>query len=199
MQPLLRLSAAPALALCSSLSLAQANSDTAKTALPARQQHDGAHDFDWDFGSWMVHMKRLMHPLTGSRTWVEYHGTDVVKKIWKGRANLGEVQLDGPAGHLELLSLRLYNPEAHQWSMNITSSASGTLSPPAVGEFKDGHGQFYDQEPYGGKTIVVRYDVSQIGSNSCRFEQAFSDDGGKTWEVNLIVTETLVQRDPEKE
>ena len=162
------------------------------------EQRDGAHDFDWDIGSWKVHMRRLLHPLTGSSTWVEYNGTDVVRKVWNGRANLGEVELDGPSGHLELLTLRLYNPEAHQWSMNITSSASGTLGPPAIGEFRDGHGHFYDQEQYSGRTIWVRFDVSQTGADSCRFEQAFSLDGGKSWEVNLVVTETLIARDSEK-
>ena len=157
------------------------------------EERDGQHDFDWDIGAWKVHMRRLLHPLTGSTTWVEYHGTDVVRKVWDGRANLGEVEVDGPPGHLELLTLRLYNPQAHQWSINLTSSAAGTLSPPAVGEFKDGRGEFYDQEPFNGRTILVRFGVSDITPDSCRFDQAFSADGGKTWEVNLIVTETLAK------
>jgi hypothetical protein len=157
------------------------------------KERDGQHDFDWDIGTWKIHMRRLLHPLTGSTTWVEYNGTDVVRKIWDGRANLGEVEADGPSGHLELLTLRLYNPEAHQWSINITSSASGTLSPPAVGEFKDGRAEFIDQERWNGKTILVRFGVSDITQGSCRFDQSFSADGGKTWETNLIVTETLVK------
>jgi len=136
-------------------------------------------------------MKRLQHPLTGSTTWVEYQGTDVVRKVWDGRANFGEVELDGPAGHLEFLTLRLYNPESHQWSMNISSSASGVLSPPAIGRFEGGHGEFTDQEDYGGRSILVRFEVSVFSATSCRFEQFFSADGGKTWELNLIVDETL--------
>ena len=157
---------------------------------------DGQHDFDWDLGTWKVHMRRLLHPLTGSTTWVEYNGTDVVRSLWGGRANLGEVEADGAAGHLRLLTLRLYNPQARQWSINIANSATGTLSPPAVGGFRNGRGEFYDQEPYDGRTILVRFGVSDITSNSCRFDQAFSTDGGKTWEVNLIVTETLAQDEP---
>ncbi|HWS62417.1 MAG TPA: hypothetical protein VN325_06660 [Steroidobacteraceae bacterium] len=159
----------------------------------AVKQRDGQHDFDWDIGSWKVHMRRLLHPLSGSTTWVEYDGTDVVRKVWDGRANLGEVELDGAAGHLEFLTLRLYNPESHQWSMNISNSAAGTLGAPAVGGFEGGRGEFYDQEAYNGRTILVRFEVSVIKATSCRFEQAFSVDGGKTWEVNLIVTETLEQ------
>lgn len=154
---------------------------------------DGQHDFDWDIGRWKVHMRRLLHPLTGSTTWVEYQGTDIVRKVWDGRANLGEVELEGPSGHLEFLTLRLYNPESHQWSMNITSSATGVLSPPAVGSFEDGHGEFLDQEDYNGRSVLVRFQVSVLTPSSCRFEQAFSVDGGETWELNLIVNETLVK------
>lgn len=160
-------------------------------------KRNGQHDFDSDIGTWKVQMKRLLHPLTGSHTWVEYNGTDVIRKVWGGRANLGEVEVEGPAGHFELLNLRLYNPEADQWSLNIASSASGTLSPPAVGEFKNGRGEFYDQEPYNGRSILVRFDVSDITPNLWRFEQAFSDDGGKSWETNLKVTETRVTDAPE--
>jgi hypothetical protein len=155
-------------------------------------QRDGQHDFDWDIGTWKAHMRRLLHPLTGSATWVEYDGTDVVRKIWDGRANLGEVEADGPSGHLELLTLRLYNPQAHQWTINIANSAAGTVSVPAVGEFKNGVGEFIDQESFNSRTILVRFGISDITPSSARFDQAFSADGGKTWEVNLIVTETLV-------
>lgn len=138
-------------------------------------------------------MKRLVGRLKGSTTWVECHGTDTVRKVWDGRANLGEVQADCPSGHIELLTLRLYNPETHQWSLNITDSGTGVLPPPAVGGFKNGHAEFYDQEPFNGKPILVRFTIDDITPTSARFEQAFSPDWGKTWEVNLIVTETLMK------
>lgn len=171
------------------LQAAQQNSGAASQAA----ERDGQHDFDWDIGSWKVHVKRLLHPLTGSTTWVEYNGTDVVRKIWGGRANLGEVEWDGPAGHVDLLTLRLYNPQTRKWSINISNSATGVLGPPAIGEFKNGNGEFFDQEELNGRPILVRLGVSDITPNSCRFDQAFSADWGKTWEVNLIVTETLVK------
>ncbi len=155
-------------------------------------QRDGTHDFDWDIGTWKTHQKRLLHPLTGSTKWVEYNGTDVVQKIWDG-ANQGVVKADGPAGHLEIYTLRLYNPEAHQWNIYFSPKGGGTISLPVVGEFKNGRGEFYDQEPYQGRTILVRFSISDITPNSCHFEQAFSADGGKTWEPNFIVTETLVK------
>jgi len=156
----------------------------------APELHDGTHDFDWDIGTWKVHSRRLLHPLTGSTTWVDYEGTDVVRQIWGGRANLGEVELDGPSGHLEYVTLRLYNPTTQRWSMNISSSAAGVLSPPAIGSFSAGQAEFYDQEEYQGRNILVRIKVSVLTPTTCRFEQSFSEDFGKSWEVNLIVNET---------
>ena len=156
-------------------------------------QRDGQHDFDWEIGTWKLHVSRLQHPLTGSTTWIEFNGTVVGRKVWDGRANLAEIQVDGPTGHIEFLSLRLYNPQSHQWSLNFASSNSGTLSVPMVGEFKNGIGEFYDQEDFNGRMILVRFVFSAVSSDSGRSEQAFSDDGGKTWEVNWINTYTRMK------
>jgi hypothetical protein len=167
------------------------------TSQPSAQVHDGQHDFDWDIGTWKTHQRRLLHPLTGSTTWVEYDGADVVTKLWEG-GNMGQIKADGPAGHLELFTLRLYNPETHEWNIYFANSAGGPLSPPVIGRFKDGQGEFIDQEPYHGRTILVRFSISDVTSDSARFTQAFSADGGKTWEENFIVTETLVSNAPSK-
>jgi hypothetical protein len=156
-------------------------------------QQSGQHDFDFEIGSWKTHLSQLAHPLTGSHTWVEYEGTTVVRSIWNGRANLVELEADGPAGHFEGLNLRLYNPQSHQWSLNFANSGSGSLSTPTVGEFKNGRGKFFDQETLNGRAILVRFVISNISPNSCRFEQAFSDDGGRTWEVNWIATDTRMK------
>ena len=154
---------------------------------------DGSHDFDFEIGKWNTHLRRLVKPLTGSTTWVEYDGTTVVSKVWNGKANLVELDVTGPAGHIEALSLRLYNPESHQWSLNFANSAGGTMAIPTIGEFKNGRGEFYDQETLNGRAVLVRFVISDITANSCHFEQAFSDDGGKTWEVSWIATDTRVK------
>ncbi|HJY36469.1 MAG TPA: hypothetical protein VJ299_03335 [Steroidobacteraceae bacterium] len=83
-------------------------------AADAPAKHDGQHDFDWEIGAWKTQLKRLKGPLTGSTTWLEYEGTTVVTQVWDGRANLVELQVKGPAGAIEALSLRLYNPDSHQ-------------------------------------------------------------------------------------
>lgn len=159
---------------------------------PGAAARDGAHDFDFEIGTWKTHLRRLLNPLTGSNTWAEYDGTTVVRKVWGGRANLVELVADGPAGHFEGLSLRLYNPESRQWSLNFANAKSGVMAQPTVGEFKNGRGEFFDQETYNGRAIFVRFVIYDITPNSCRFEQAFSDDGGKTWEVNWIATDARV-------
>src|SRR6266702_8785559 len=177
--------------------LAQQNSEASKNSLQ-HTKRDGQHDFDFEIGTWKTHLRRLVHPLTGSTTWIEYEGTTVVRKIWNGRANLVELEVDGPTGHIEGLSLRLYNPQSHQWSLNFANSAGGAFGQPTIGEFKNGRGEFFDQESFNGRTILVRNVWSDITADSCRFEQAFSDDGGKTWEANWIATDTRVTDDSSK-
>jgi hypothetical protein len=181
---------------------AQQNSDASKTgAQPAPVQRDGQHDFDFELGTWNIHLKKLLHPLTGSTTWVEFDGTSVTRKVWGGRAQLEEFETDSPVGgRIEGLTLRLYDPQTHQWSLYWGTSKSGTLGVPTIGEIKDGRGEFYDTEPAGpnGKSILVRFIWSKTDTDSPHFEQSFSDDGGKTWEVNWITDQTRVQDESDK-
>ena len=161
-------------------------------------EHDGQHDFDFEIGTWKTHLWRLVDPLTGSTRWVQYEGTSVVRKIWNGRANLVELEVDGPAGHIEGLNLRLYDPQSRHWSLNFANSRGGTLSPPTIGEFKNGRGEFFSQETLNERAILVRFVISDITPDSCRFEQAFSADVGKTWEVNWIAIDTRVEDETDK-
>jgi hypothetical protein len=193
----------PFLLLCSLVvglqpfgSFVQKTSATSDTSLPKTPtQRDGQHDFDFNFGTWKTHVSRLVHPLTGSNQWVEYDGTSVVSKVWNGKASLFELDVRGPAGHIEGMGLRLYNPETHQWSLNWANSSDGVINKPMIGEFKDGRGEFFDQEEFNGRMILARNGFSNITPNSSRFEQAFSDDGGKTWETNWVMTFT--RQEPE--
>jgi hypothetical protein len=176
---------------------AQTQSETAKTTQTSR---DGQHDFDFELGTWKIHLKRLVQPLTGSSTWVQFGGTSVTRKLWNGRAQLEQFETDNrTTGHIEGLTLRLYNPESHQWSLYWASGKDGVLGiPPNIGEFKNGRGEFYDQELYQGKAIFVRLVWSGITSNSAHSEQSFSEDGGKTWEVNWITDQTRMNDEPDR-
>lgn len=165
-------------------------------AMPAAAP-DHQHDFDFEFGKWTVLLRRLVHPLTGSHTWVEYSGTSVVRTIWNGRANLGELEVEDRATHarLEGLSLRLYNRATGEWSLYFANSGGGGLGVPTVGRFEHGRGEFYDREELDGKPIVVRFVFSGVTSTAFRFEQSFSGDGGGTWEPNWIATFSRVPSD----
>lgn len=154
---------------------------------------DGQHDFDFEIGNWKTQLRRLQRPLSGSTTWVEYQGTTVVSKVLDGRANLVELKVNGPAGRIEGLSLRLYNPQSRQWSLNFANIASGELAKPAIGEFKNGRGEFYNEDTYNGRAIFVRFVITKMAEDQYRFEQSFSDDGGKTWELNWIAIDTRVK------
>jgi len=156
---------------------------------PASSATAGAHDFDFHFGTWKTHIHRLLKPLTGSSASTDYDGTSVVSKVWGGRASLLELEADGPAGHVQGLGLRLFNPQSHQWSLNwVNGGPDPFMTTPMIGKFEHGKGQFYDQEDFQGRIIMSRNGFSDITPNGSRFEQAFSDDAGKTWEANWIMT-----------
>jgi hypothetical protein len=178
-----------AFAFCS---LALAALATAAVAQPAAP--DGQHDFDFEFGAWKTHVSRLVHPLTGSKTWVQYDGVHIVKKVWNGRANMGELEVTGPAGRIEGMSLNLYNPQSRQWTISFANSSVGSLNPSLTGVFHNGRGEFYDQETFGGRAVYVRNVFFDITPRSYRFEQSFSADGGRTWEPNWVARSVLVKR-----
>jgi hypothetical protein len=172
----------------------------AQTASPATKEtpqnggslRDGRHDFDFALGNWKFHLKKLDHPLTGSNTWIELEGHSSCQKIWDG-ADLDQVEVYSADRKTQIqgLTLRLYNPESHQWSLYWSNAAKGILSLPAVvGEFNNGRGEFYDQEDYNGRMILVRYAWSDITPTSAHFEQSFSTDGGRKWETNWISDQT---------
>lgn len=173
--------------------VAQSVPNSAKAGPQTAERRDGQHDFDFELGTWKIHLKRLLHPLTGSTTWVEFDGTSVTRKVWDGRANLEEFETDGPTGHIEGLTLRLYSLQSHQWSLYWANSKDSALGQPTIGEFKNGRGEFFDQETFNGRAIFVRYIWSEITPNSAHFEQSFSDDGGKTWEVNWVTDQMRVK------
>ena len=158
----------------------------------ATSERDGQHDFDFELGSWKIHLKRRLNPLTGSDKWVAFDGTSVTRKLWGGRSQIEQFETDGAGGHIEGMTLRLYNPQSHQWRLYWANSKNGILDPPQIGQFKDGQGQFYAQDVINGKAILIRFIWSKTDSNRPHFEQSFSDDGGKTWEVNWITDQERV-------
>jgi len=178
---------------------AQQNVDTINTrVIKPPINKSGQKDFDFEIGTWETHLKRLKKPLSGSVNWVAYDGTTIVKKVLNGKANLVELDVKGAAGRIEGLSLRLYHPETKQWSLHFANIADGDLAIPAAGGFKNGRGEFFNEDTFNGQKILVRFIISKITSTSCHFEQAFSADNGKTWELNWIADDTRIKNSVKK-
>ena len=160
----------------------------APPAVPAPAVHDGGHDFDFLIGDWKAHVRRLPDRLVGSTKWVEYDGISNHHKLLDSNANFEEFEVRNAAGdHLKGQTLRLYNPQTHQWSIYLVDVNNGVMDgPPQVGQFSDGRGEFYAQDLWKGRAVYIRYQWMNLSPKSARMEQAFSADGGKSWEVNWI-------------
>lgn len=163
----------------------------AETSPPAVAR-DGQHDFDWEIGTWTTRVRVLRNPLSGAAPeWAEYTGTSVVKPLLDGRANFVELAVAGASGRIEGGSLRLYNPGSRQWNVNYASLGNGTLTAPVFGGFDaQGRGAFYGQDMLDGRAILIRFIMTRESPDEARFEQAYSADGGASWEVNWIATDT---------
>src|ERR1700730_15267949 len=160
-----------------------------QTPTPIPALHDGQHDFDFNIGVWHTHIKRILDPFSSSSKSVELNGTVTVRKVWDGKAELEEIEADGPKGHWEGLTLFLYNPSAHQWSQSFANSNVGTLST-NVGEFKDGRVVLIGQDTVNDKTILVKAVWSDIKPDSHQYEESYSNDGGTTWVRSFIANLT---------
>ncbi|HEX4160232.1 MAG TPA: hypothetical protein VHY79_17335 [Rhizomicrobium sp.] len=160
--------------------------DVAATIDPT---HDGAHDFDFLIGDWKAHLRRLPDRLVGSNKWIEYDGISNHHKLLDSNANFEqfEVWSADRTQHIKAQTLRLYNPVSHQWSIYLVHLDDGVLDiPPVTGQFTGRRGEFYDQEVWKGRAILVRYVWLDLSPHAARMEQSFSPDGGKSWEVNWI-------------
>lgn len=158
---------------------------------------DGSHDFDPLLGSWKYHLRRRLNPLTGSDKWVDFDGTGVCRPIYDG-AQIDEFHGQGTTGSIEGLTLRTYDPTSHQWRLYWANKKVGVLDPPQIGEFKNGVGEFFAQDTQytaDHRAILVRFRWTKMNTTP-HFEQSFSDDGGKTWEVNWITDQTRVSDEP---
>lgn len=152
-------------------------------------QRDGSHDFDFLIGDWKAHVRRLPDRLNNSNVWAEYDGISNHHKILDSNSNFEQFEVTSTDKklHIKAQTLRLYNPTSHQWSIYLVDVDNGTLEvPPVVGSFSGGRGEFYNQQQYKDRAILVRYLWLNLSPKSARMEQSFSADGGKTWEVNWI-------------
>ena len=153
---------------------------------------DGARDFDFLHGRWHVRNRRLRQPLAGSAEWYEFDATSEVRPLWNGRGNVEEWIGEMPEGQLCGMSLHLYDPAARQWRLHWATDRDGRLGAPTAGQFRNGRGEFFDHEDYHGRAILLRLRWEDHGPREARWEQAFSTDGGASWETNWTMQFTRV-------
>jgi hypothetical protein len=157
-------------------------------------EHDASHDFDFWFGRWHNQNQRLLKRLQGCSEWETFDATCEAKPILGGMGNMDDFVPENWRPGFIGMTLRLFNPSTGQWSIYWMSNQTGKLEPPVVGGFKDGVGIFEGDDVFEGRPIRVRFIWSEITATSARWEQEFSDDAGKTWEINWIMRFTRITK-----
>ena len=151
------------------------------------QSEATASDFDFWFGSWQVHNRRLTRRLAGSDQWDEFPATVVARPLLDGLGNEDEFRTDHDGGFVGM-SFRFFDPERRRWSIYWADSRRpGELDPPVFGTFSGGLGIFEGEDIHRGRPILVRFTWSGVTTPTPRWEQAFSDDGGRTLETNWVM------------
>jgi len=157
------------------------------TVATTEELETGARDFDFWMGQWNVRNRRLRERLVGSDDWEEFDATVVARPILDGFGNEDEFRTDYRGGFVGM-SFRFFDPTARLWSIYWADSRRpGTLDPPVVGSFSGDVGIFEAEDVFAGRPVLVRYTWSGVTTPTPRWEQAFSDDGGRTWETNWIM------------
>jgi hypothetical protein len=170
--------------------LPQAQSNPASTPKIAQSGSalSGLHDFDFLVGHWRVHHRKLKSRLANSHEWVEFEGTLASQPLMAGYANVDDDVFEAPEGTYRGVAPRTFDAKSQLWSIWWFDSRMPTapVDPPVRGRFHNGVGTFYADDTLNGKPIRIRFIWSKITATSCHWEQAFSPDGGKTWETNWL-------------
>jgi hypothetical protein len=146
---------------------------------------DHAHDFDFLTGNWHVHHWRLKDRLAGSHEWVEFEGSSRLWMTMDGHGTIDDNVIGLPDGSYRAVGIRSYDPKTQTWAIWwLDARNPHSIEPPVIGNFKDGVGTFEGDDIFRDKPIKVRFTWSKITPTSAHWEQAFSPDGGQTWETN---------------
>lgn len=154
----------------------------------------GPNDFDFLVGDWDVAHHRLKGRLVGATEWEDFKGTTTMWLTLGGEGTVDDNVLELPAGTYRAVGLRAYNRDTRQWSIWWFDARYPNVEPPVRGGFKDGVGTFVGDDVHDGKPIKVRFQWSKITPTSAQWDQAYSPDGGVTWETNWVMQFTRAKR-----
>jgi hypothetical protein len=174
------------LACASTLGFVPGAGQAQAPSISAPALRDGSHDMDFNLGTWHTEITRFPDPFGDQSKTVHMAGTVTVRPVWNGKAQLEEIEGDGPNGHWEGATMFLYDPEAHQWRQNFASASAGRFDPPTIGEFHNGNIEYYASDDYKGRAVLIRGTWSDIKPDSHSYEEDLSNDGGRTWHPAFI-------------
>ena len=171
------------------------NASLAATAKDNAVQ-DHSRDFDFFFGDWKVRHRYLKARLAGSTEWLEFDGTTRAQPLLNGAGNVDDNFLDKPDGPYRAATIRAYDAKTNIWAIWWIDgrTPTGPIDPPMLGRFENGVGTFLSDQEFNGKPIKVRFLWMPKGDDAAQWEQAFSADGGQTWETNWVMQFTRTHR-----
>jgi hypothetical protein len=172
---------------CRPADAASSPSESGKIMSSNAPAPSGALDFDFVIGDWTVRHRQLRTRLAGDTEWLEFSGSSSTRKILAGLGNLEETEIGSPRGAYHGAALRLYDPAGRAWSIYWMDSRYPGLDTPVVGRFEEGVGRFYGDERFDGRIVRLRLLWTPVSAAECRWEQAYSADGGANWETNWIM------------
>jgi hypothetical protein len=179
----LALTALPAL-----LSLRAESALATGATAPGAATGGAEHDFDFFLGSWKVHHRKLKKRLAGSNEWEEFDGTTICQSLLGGIANMNDSVVNAAGGSYTGLGLRAFDAKTHTWAdWYLDGRDPSAIDSPGIGRFTKGVGTFLSDDTFQGRPIKVQGIFSSLSGTSAQWEQAFSADGGKTWETNWVM------------
>jgi hypothetical protein len=144
------------------------------------------HDFDFLRGSWRVHNRRLAARLVGSDAWEEFETQVESAPLLEGRGNIDTYR--GVDIAMSAIALRLLDAATGDWWIYWANGTTGALDSPVRGRFNGDVGEFYGDDHHNGVKVRVRFVWQRVDDDHARWEQAFSADGGTTWEKNWMMS-----------
>ncbi len=149
------------------------------------------HDFDYFFGRWTVRHRRLKVRLAGANDWEEYDGATRCQPLLGGVANFNDSITHRNGASYRTVGLRAFDPKTGRWAdWSLDARDPLKIDEPGLGRFENGVGVFLSDDTENGKPIKVRGQFSSLSSTVAQWDQAFSPDGGRTWETNYVMRYT---------